>query len=377
MRQHCKLGATIPASAISQLPFLRTLLISECIMSQRTTIPLQLPASLQELSLRSNKAVVGSIPTALGRLKNLQVLSLAQNNLQGSIPAGLGVLKVLEHLDLSYNVLSGAVPPVLGELPSLSILDLSGNLLQGSIPTSFGGLQALQKLDLSSNQLKGTVPAQLGSLRNLQFLALSQNGFTGPLPASLSRLTSLEYFLMDSNPLHGALPSFVLGGWPQLRELSMADSSLTGPISTTDLHALFNISVMNLSNNKLEGSIPPSLEQLQQLSYLNLSQNFLSGAVPFSARFIEKLSNRLDLHGNPGLCVSTTAVSFSGELLNAQQLHPCDNRAALSTATGGQGGASSLRHPNAASRPSPVPHHQLIYFTFLCILFFDVFCQYN
>ncbi|MCO5561071.1 hypothetical protein L7F22_014692 [Adiantum nelumboides] len=369
-RQRCKVSATIPGSAMAQLPFLRTLLISECIMSQRTTIPaLQLAPSLQELSLRSNKALVGSIPAAVGRLKSLQVLSLAQNNLQGSVPAAVAGLKMLEHLDLSYNVLSGNVPALLGRLPSLSILDLSGNLLQGSIPSSFGGLKALQKLDLSSNQLKGTIPPQLGSLRNLQFLALSGNGFTGPLPPSLAGLSNLEYFLMDSNPIRGALPAYVLGGsWAQLRELSLADSSLTGPISAA--HPLFNISVINLSNNKLQGSIPPSLEQLQQLSYLNLSQNFLSGAVPFSAHFIQKLSNRLDLHGNPGLCVSATSF-IPGDLLTAQQLHPCDSRAAL--ANQGAGATASLHHRSAASTllcGSPPPE---LYYSFLCILFFSLF----
>lgn len=362
MSRRCKLSATIPA-AISQLPFLRTLLISECIMSQRTTIPSELANlgnSLQELSLRSNKALVGSIPPALGRLKNLQVLSLAQNNLQGSVPAALGSLRMLQHLDLSYNVLSGSIPPVVGALASLSIMDLSGNLLQGTIPSSFTALKALQKLDLSSNQLKGSIPVEVGNLGNLQFLALSQNAFTGPLPASLARLSNLEYFLMDGNPVHGPLPSY-MAGWTQLRQLSLADSYYTGPIPS-DLHTLFNVSVINLSNNKLDGTIPPTLELMQQINYLNLSQNSLTGSVPFSAHFIQKLGNRLDLHGNPALCVSATALSFSGGLL-AQQLRICDNRALTNQ------GASPLVHSNAAPASGLTPP-LLLSFTFLLFLLF-------
>lgn len=320
----CKLSATIP-TAISQLPYLRTLLISDCIMSQRTTIPAELgnlANSLQELSLRSNKALVGTIPPALGRLKDLQVLGLSQNNLEGSIPGALGSLRMLQHLDLSYNILSGQIPPVLGGLTGLSIMDLSGNSLEGTIPSSFKGLKALQKLDLSANQLKGKIPSELGNLANLQFLALSQNGFTGPLPVSFARLSNLEYFLMDSNPVHGNLPSYI-AGWTQLRELSIANSYYTGAIPN-NLGSLFNVSVINLSNNKLEGTIPPTLEQMHQINYLNLSENFLTGSIPFSAHFIQKLGNRLDVHGNPGLCVSASAVSFSGELV--AQLRTCDNR---------------------------------------------------
>ncbi|KAH7295034.1 hypothetical protein KP509_27G029700 [Ceratopteris richardii] len=321
MRKRCKAAATLPSDAIGQLPFLKTLLVSECIMNQRSTIPTKLTSSLQELSLRSNKALVGSIPAELGQLRNLQVLSLAQNDLRGDIPEVLGDLQMLEHLDLSYNMLSGKLPPMLGQLPRLSILDFSGNALQGSIPASFSSLKSLQKLDLSSNQLKGTIPMELGNLANLQFLALSQNGFVGPLPSSLEKLSNLQYFLLDSNPIHGSLPSYI-SRWTQLRELNLANSYYAGPIPADLGKTLFNVSVINLSNNKLQGTIPPSLENMQHISYLNLSQNLLTGAVPFSERFLQKLGNRLDLHGNPALCIDAASISFSDALL-AQQIHPC------------------------------------------------------
>ncbi|CAN4108730.1 unnamed protein product [Withania somnifera] len=82
----------------------------------------------------SNNKFEGHIPSALGDLIALRVLSLSHNGLQGHIPPSLGYLPVVESLDLSFNKLSGKIPQQLASLTYLAFLNLSYNHLEGCIP---------------------------------------------------------------------------------------------------------------------------------------------------------------------------------------------------------------------------------------------------
>ncbi|NQU66937.1 MAG: leucine-rich repeat domain-containing protein, partial [Candidatus Marinimicrobia bacterium] len=136
-----------------------------------------------------NNNLLGSIPSELGNLTNLQVLHLYNNQLSGSIPSDLGNLMNLTYLELSYNQLTGSIPPDLGSLTNLELLLLYNNQLSGSIPSELGNLTNLQRLYLSNNQLTGSIPLELSNLTNLQYLYLSNNQLTGSIPLELSNLT--------------------------------------------------------------------------------------------------------------------------------------------------------------------------------------------
>ncbi|MCO5553944.1 hypothetical protein L7F22_007470 [Adiantum nelumboides] len=299
----CMPNATLPSS-IGNLPFLQSLFIVECFTEANTTIPPEigrLASSLNELSLRSNAALVGEIPSEMGALTSLQVLSLSQNSLSGSIPAAIGKLQSLEHLDLSDNMLSGAVPQEIGGLSNLVILDLSMNELEGGIPASMGKLTMVQKMDLSYNGLEGRVPMEIGNLINLQFLSMSGNALRGPLPLSLANLsTNLQYLILHNNPINEPIPSF-LGQFSSIMALSLSNSGYFGHIPES-LGNLANLSVLSLDRNNLSGPIPQCLAELPHIYSLNLSQNCLSGPVPFTPAFVSRLGRNLDLQGNSGLC---------------------------------------------------------------------------
>ncbi|RZS20496.1 hypothetical protein BHM03_00053023 [Ensete ventricosum] len=89
--------------------------------------------------------LTGSIPTQLGRLKNLSVLALQSNHLSGAIPASLGDLTQLTRLDLSFNRLFGSIPVKLAQIPQLTVLDVRNNSLSGNVPSGLrrlsGGFQ--------------------------------------------------------------------------------------------------------------------------------------------------------------------------------------------------------------------------------------------
>ncbi|KAJ4836832.1 hypothetical protein Tsubulata_032122 [Turnera subulata] len=301
----CKATATFPHQ-IFALPYLQSVFFFKCFT--RTTATLSVPplrlsnSSLQQLSLRSNPALVGPIPPQISSLKSLQVLTLSQNHLSGPIPVGIFGLTSLVHLDLSYNMLTGPIPNQLGNLKNLQGLDLSYNLLAGSIPDTIGHLGLLQKLDLSSNKLTGRIPESIESLGLLAFMALSNNRLTGKFPPGLPKLQSLQYFIMDDNPVYTTLPA-EFGELVKLQELRLANSGYRGAIPPS-FSLLMNLSTLSLQNNRLTGDIPVGFGGLSHIYHLNLSGNLLGGVVPFNASFLKRLGRNLDLSGNPGLCLS-------------------------------------------------------------------------
>ena len=251
----------------------------------------------------------GSISPSLGRLTELEELSLYHVGLYGPIPAGLGNLKKLEHLDLSYNRLTGSIPPELGNLTNLIWLDLGGNDLAGSIPPELGNLENLERLYLDINELTGPIPPELGNLTNLTRLNLNDNQLTGPIPPELGNLANLADVTatspkfpgldLSNNQLTGPIPP-ELGKLTQVKKYLLRNNRLTGPIPAELAHIeeldlsfnkmqgpipqglkhLKNLYTLTLGYNELTGPIPPELGQLTQLRNLNLSDNQLTGPIP-------------------------------------------------------------------------------------------------
>ncbi|KAI3787346.1 hypothetical protein L1987_41752 [Smallanthus sonchifolius] len=302
---NCKKTATFP-SQIFQLPYLQSAFFFQCFTIAKTTISMPKtilePSSFQQLSLRSNPSLVGSIPSQLfTHLSSLQILTLSQSKISGRIPPEISELTSLVHLDMSYNHLTGAIPAGLWKLRNLVGLDLSYNSLAGSVPNTIGQLGMLQKIDLSSNLLTGTLPNGIGKLSSLVFMAVSNNEFCGKLPVELGNLKGLEYLIMENNPMSTELP--VEFGWlPKLQELWLANSDYSGEIPAS-FSNLSNLTTLSLQNNRITGNIPLGFVNLSHIYHLNLSKNWLSGMVPFDSSFLERLGENLDLSGNSELCL--------------------------------------------------------------------------
>uniref|UniRef100_A0A1D1Y6Z7 Protein TOO MANY MOUTHS n=1 Tax=Anthurium amnicola TaxID=1678845 RepID=A0A1D1Y6Z7_9ARAE len=302
----CNDAATFPPQ-LFHLPYLQSAFFFACFRTKTTTLAAAAPymanaTALQQLGLKSNPALTGTIPPEISSMRSLEVLTLSQNHLQGAIPEAISSLTSLEHLDLSYNHLTGSIPIRVGSLRNLLGLDLSYNQLTGPIPTSLGHMGALQKLDLSSNALTGGIPESMENLGSLSFLALSNNKLRGPFPGGLPKMGNLQYFLMDDNPMAVELPQ-QLGRLARLQELRLADSGYWGPIPDS-FSRLANLTTLALQNNRLSGGIPTGLGGLRRMYHLNLSRNMLGGVVPFDQGFLRRLGGNLDLSGNPGLCMN-------------------------------------------------------------------------
>ncbi|XP_010518977.1 PREDICTED: LRR receptor-like serine/threonine-protein kinase FEI 1 [Tarenaya hassleriana] len=109
-------------------------------------------------------------------------------------------------LSLTYHKLSGPLSPALGKLDQMKLLMLHNNNIYGSIPTELGNCTTLQGIYLQGNYLSGSIPSELGNLSELQNLDISSNSLSGAIPASLGHLEKLTEFNVSNNFLVGQIP---------------------------------------------------------------------------------------------------------------------------------------------------------------------------
>jgi len=251
---------------------------------------------VRSISLPANN-LKGSIPSEIQYLSTLDFLDLRDNSLVGSIPDDLQNLVHLTHLDLSSNCLTGQISPIywLGErLILLEFLNLSNNLLdlggQSAQNTShhrrysLGGETRLQTLALGGN-----VNNNDGDDDSAYAYAYAGDKSTISIPDEIRYLTNL-------------------------RELSFDNSNIGGRIPAWLFHELNNLQFLDLSQNRLTGSItdvfPAANEAspLQHLKSLLLHGNTLTGTLPESIGLMPDLTTVTIHHTN--ITVGTNAANF-------------------------------------------------------------------
>ncbi|XP_019177273.1 PREDICTED: systemin receptor SR160 [Ipomoea nil] len=240
----------------------------------------------------------GKIPSSLGSLRKLKDLIIWLNQLQGEIPQELMYLQALENLILDFNDLTGSIPSSISNCTNLNWISLSNNFLSGEIPSSLGHLSNLAILKLGNNSIAGNIPAELGDCGSLLWLDLNTNLLNGSIPPSLSKqsgyiavslLTGKRFNYIKnvgSKQCHGAGNLLEFGG---IRQDRMDRISARSPCNFSRLYEgitqpNFNhngsMIFLDLSYNKLEGSIPKELGSMYYLFILNLGHNDLSGTIP-------------------------------------------------------------------------------------------------
>ncbi|PSS11065.1 Leucine-rich repeat receptor-like serine/threonine-protein kinase [Actinidia chinensis var. chinensis] len=232
--------------------------------------------NLKKLLLGYYNQFEGGIPPEFGKLVNLVHLDLASCGLEGPIPPELGNLNKLDTLFLQTNQLSGSIPPQLvGNLSSLKSLDLSNNGLTGEIPVEFSALEDLNLLNLFINKFHGEIPRVVAELPNLEVLKLWQNNFTGTIPPKLGQNGKLTELDLSTNKLTGLVPKFLCSG-RRLKILILLNNFLFGPLPE-DLGKCETLSRVRLGQNYFSGSIPIGFLYLPQLSLVELQNNYLTG----------------------------------------------------------------------------------------------------
>ena len=263
----------------------------------------------------SDNGLTGPIPPDLGNLANLVQLNLSSNSLTGAIPPELGNLGNLQYLWLFDNSLTGPIPPELGDT-NLNWLWLSGNSLTGSIPAELANLN-LYRMDVSDNSLTGRIPLEFGvydgglphifSFDNNDGLCMSREAYEdwagsdaldgelyGPVCSSADRDREalVALFRATGGPTwdnrSGWLTEAPLEEWHgvgvdrhgSVVALVLPSNGLTGRIPL-ELSDLTYLSTLDLSDNNLNGPIPPEMNN-RNLNWGDLSGNDLTGRIRWS-----------------------------------------------------------------------------------------------
>jgi len=135
-------------------------------------------------------------------------IEFEENNLIGTIPTEIGLLKELEILGMEKGGLTSTIPTEIGSLVNLVFIDLDFNKISGSLPEQLFALTGLRTLDLNDNELTGDID-QLGAFLDLEFLQLQHNEFTGTIPEELENLSSMTAFNLHDNLFTGVMPESV------------------------------------------------------------------------------------------------------------------------------------------------------------------------
>ncbi|XVF55057.1 hypothetical protein PTKIN_Ptkin06aG0006100 [Pterospermum kingtungense] len=250
--------------------------------------------SLQELSM-SNCNLSGPMDLFPSKLRFLSVIRLDGNNLSAPLPKFFAKFQNLTSLHLSSTDLTGRIPEEILNKTTLQTLDLSGNiLLEGSFQ-NFPLNASLQTLVLSGTNFGGQVPESIGKLVQLTRIELASCNFSGPLPESMQKLSQLVYLDFSYNNFSGPLPSF--SSSRNLRQLNLAFNQLNGTIHSTNWSAISKLVSIDLRNNKLTGTIPPTLFGIPSLQKIFLSQNQFNGSLALGNK-PSLLLDTLDLSSN-------------------------------------------------------------------------------
>ncbi|KAI3442352.1 Protein kinase domain-containing protein [Psidium guajava] len=280
--------------------------------------------NLDTLFLQVN-AFAGSLTPQLGSLKSLKSLDLSNNVFSGEIPESFSQLKNLTLLHLFRNKLNGEIPEFIADLPELQVLQLWENNFTGSVPQGLGKNGNLQIVDLSSNKLTGNLPPDLCYGNQLQTLIALGNYLLGPIPESLGKCRSLRRIRMGDNFLNGSIPRGLFG-LPELTQVEFQDNLLVGEFPVSDDSIAVNLGQISLSNNKLGGSLPPTIGNFSGVQKLLLDGNNFSGQIPPEMGRLQQLS-KIDFSSNGfsgpiptqiSRCKLLTFVDLSGNELSGE-----------------------------------------------------------
>lgn len=266
------------------------------------TISESLSSCLNLTELFLGSPMEGTIPSSLGQLPKLSSLSLA-SQFNGTFPSEISQ-RSLTSVMIRDTYLTGELPSAWSSTTMTRIYIATNYRLNGTLPESWGNISSLTDIQIMNTALTGTIPESWGNLTNLYSLYLNGNKLTGSLPSSFPRLLNLTYFQCSSNSLSGSPPDS--NAFKNLRKLQIFGignnkfTSLGGVFSApslvifgaarNNLQGLFEfpsgtpqkLRELDLSFNRLNGSLPRDLGDIPTLTTITISGNEFTGTIPYS-----------------------------------------------------------------------------------------------
>ncbi|KHJ47563.1 leucine Rich repeat-containing domain protein [Trichuris suis] len=282
--------------------------------------------SLEVLELANDQIDTVRRGELLG-LHQLRTLDLSENNMAKLEPGALEGLDKLENLILGPdNAFTHSVLDELKKLPNLRQLklnknhvkslpdgcmeglghleemDLSGNFLETLSRPMFKGLTSLKNLDLRVNLISKIEDDAFAELTDLQELHLSGNYIANIRSAQFNQLNSLRALHLGWNEFadieNGAFASL-----PALKDLQLNNNRKLMFIDDGALNGLAELNRLNLSSTKVLTLEPNTFQNTPKLSTLDLSNSdvdvLYEGTLSPLSNLEELYLNKTQLHSLP------------------------------------------------------------------------------
>jgi Leucine-rich repeat (LRR) protein len=283
----------------------------------------------------SDNHLSGSIPSTVGSMASLSVLELAENELTSHIPSEIGKLTKLDHIFLQKNNLEGQMPNEVCSLRTdhsygLTLLwaDCNGfpprvQCKKTCCTTCFTNPRNSDETDEVKaptthadpdrdifSTLKKMAPdagASLDDTLSPQYKAY--NWLAGFDNASLTDIILLQryalatlyfstagsgwiedyFWLSDKSECPNGKENWLgvskCDGGGMVTHLELSSNRLVGTLPL-ELSHLRMLQVLDLSNNGLYGTLPKQIGLFQELEVLNIGGNLLSGSIPANLGFV-------------------------------------------------------------------------------------------
>uniref|UniRef100_A0A453A233 Uncharacterized protein n=1 Tax=Aegilops tauschii subsp. strangulata TaxID=200361 RepID=A0A453A233_AEGTS len=298
----------IPES-FADLPSLSVLKLAYNRLQGRFPMRIFQNRNLTAVDVSYNSKVSGLLPNFSSHSIMMKELLFSNTNFSGPIPRSISNLKSLKKLGIAAtNFHQEQLPTSIGELRSLTSLQVSGAGIVGEIPSWVANLTYLETLQFSNCGLSAQVPSFIGNLKNLITLKLYACNFSGQVLPHLCNLTQLGTINLHSNSFRGTIQLSSFFKMPNLFSLNLSNNKLSvvdgeynsswASIQNFDtlclascsisklpntLKHMYNVEVLDLSNNHIHGPLPQWAwdNWIKSLILMNISYNQLSSGIGY------------------------------------------------------------------------------------------------
>lgn len=227
---------------------------------------------------------IGEVPGEIGNLCNITYLGVQSNKLSGEVLAIISNLSALVQITLAGNRFSGNLPSDIDvKLPNLEEFLLTDNGFSGIIPSSITNISKLSSIQFGNNSFSGHIHEGFGNLRSLTKLVLYDNNLTASWDMrfllSLANCQKLQQLSLDNNPLNGILPRYIGNLSKTMEIIEMPRCHMTGTIPQ-EIGNLSQLVILSLGFNQWSGMLPITMGRMENLQGIDLSNSKIEGSVP-------------------------------------------------------------------------------------------------
>ena len=206
-------------------------------------------------------------------------------------------------------------------------MSLLHNYFDGKIPYQITNLRKVWYLNLGANLLLTPDWSMFSAMPLLTHLSFNHNyGLTSGFPGFILDCHNLTVLDLSKNKFNGTIPESLFTNLGKLELLYLFENLFHGPLSPNISH-LSKLKYLRLGINQLSGLIPEDIGAILNLRIIGMYNNSLEGRIPSSIGQLKGLSilrlgvNSLNctIPHELGFCTNLTELnlatnSFSGEI---------------------------------------------------------------